>query len=489
MPKVTLPRRLDALDPTVSDTVTVDLPGPSLATADLAVEGGPEVVPDARGRFAPGEPAAARAVQAFVIAAMAIGLVRGRDVLPGPVPWAVGRPLLVRPQVATLVRNARYVPRTHRLELGRGQVDGDEIWAADDPDVVAHETGHALVHLLAPGLLASWHPHARAIHEALADLVAMITLLDSEVFRARVVGTLAGLAGASGLARLGEGFARALRKPEVRALDARRALPGFGTDAEVVADDEPHALSLVLSNALFAFAVGELAGYVHTEGRTDQLARFARQLRRLVLRALVYAPPGGLVFADIARILVGADRSVHGVATRRGQEAVLDRHFRSRGMLVDVPRLTDPEPAMPPLPRAGPDESFAARLADAMGAPTPGAVSIRRYVHEVSVLGRRPTMATEWLIKLQWSRAAAQAGGDPPLRVEGGATAVYDAATGAPRVWIRSVGDHPREDAARSAGYLALPGAACAVTPEGLRPEALHDALHVVRAAPGGRRT
>jgi hypothetical protein len=94
----------------------------------------------------------------------------------------------------------------------------------------------------------------------------------------------------------------------------------FGTANRVVRD-EPHALSEVLTGALYKIFVKMhetyKKRYAQEDGTTEfsasgkALAVAARHFQRLVFRALDYLPPGEVSFADYARAIIAADQALY----------------------------------------------------------------------------------------------------------------------------------------------------------------------------------
>lgn len=270
-------------------------------------------------------------------------------------PWALGRKLkwafngdqlFVVPR-AGFGANAFYHRDSHSLQFlvvadqGRpsegtnGEQQGR--FTALSPDIVAHETAHAIVDGIAPGLYDAAAPESLALHEAIADLTALIVSLQTSHFvtyvldreggnlNAETVGAIAEEIG--GLSVPSGGLEK--RNHGLRNLSNKFALPradgSIPEGMEEVGSLQPHKLSEVLSGALFSFMMAVFLKRREMRARTltakkkkDRLysasgyavAMATRALASIVYRALDYLPPGEISFADFGRAMLAADRVV-----------------------------------------------------------------------------------------------------------------------------------------------------------------------------------
>ncbi len=261
------------------------------------------------------------------------------------VKWAFdGKQLLVVPR-AGYQPNAFYERSSHSLQFffvpnGGGPPENDNdknlngVYTALSPDIVSHETAHALVDAIAPYLHDAASPESLALHEAIADLTALIFSLRTPNFITHIIETYGG-AGDLEAANIGEiaeqiGKLRASGSPMTRDTqeggETRHYLRNLSNnyalrsrkDMQAINSHEPHALSQVLSGALFDFFE---AVYKDAKDRrqwergvnADQAAGYAINwsaiiLTNLVYRALDYLPPGEVSFADFGRAMLAADR-------------------------------------------------------------------------------------------------------------------------------------------------------------------------------------
>jgi hypothetical protein len=183
---------------------------------------------------------------------------------------------------------------------------------------VAHECGHALLDAVVPSLYDSSTRESIAIHEAVADVVAILMSLDSKALRSFVLAhsdnNLAGknafsqIAGEFGTARLGEDGVTRSALRELKNTETR----------ETLRNASPHDLSTLLSGIFYDTAESIFAKRLASASKqlANPAAAANRALggtyyifRRVVLRAIDYLPPGELTFADVGRATLAADRA------------------------------------------------------------------------------------------------------------------------------------------------------------------------------------
>ena len=190
----------------------------------------PKNASSSRGSYAlgkdPGSPATL-AVNAFGIAFLTIDLFESEDALGRQVTWAFeGEQLLIVPRAGQRA-NAYYDRATRSVQFFwfTGQA-GETVYTALSRDIVAHECGHALLDAVVPSLYDSATPESIAIHEAVADVVAVLLALDSAKLRESVLlRSQNSLGGANAFNKIAEQFGMAqlgpggVHRTELRALD------------------------------------------------------------------------------------------------------------------------------------------------------------------------------------------------------------------------------------------------------------------------------
>ena len=276
------------------------------------------------------------------------------DALGRQIDWAFEAPqLLVVPRAGEWA-NAFYERASNSLQFfffpasREGSVEQRTVYTALSQDIIAHETGHAILDGIAPDLYNCLTPQSLALHEAVADISALMVALRSRELRSRLLAQTDGSIGGSiAYTRLAEEFgierdltgrARALRSlwnernlnPDDESLDEMNRRNQAGRA-------EPHLLSEVLSGALYRVLVR-----LHEEYRSRRAAErgiseysasgwalFAagEHFKRLVLRSLDYLPPGEVSFADYGRAILAADQASYAEESS-GRDALVAEYAR-----------------------------------------------------------------------------------------------------------------------------------------------------------------
>jgi len=278
------------------------------------------------------------------------------EALGRKVTWAfAGEQLLVVPRAGEWA-NAVYDRATRSLQFY--WFDSDKlgrIYTALSRDIVAHECGHALLDAVVPSLHDGSTPESLAIHEAIADLVAVLMSLRSSPLRIRVLATTDNdISNATAFSSIAERFGQAQLSPNEMPRQALRNLLNNNTMSTVDRTD-PHPLSTVLSGLFYqtlvdvfesgkasnvadGMAVGPAAG--------KSLGSAAVIFRKLLLRGIDYLPPGELTFADVGRATIAADAAADpgndAFATIREQFA---QRFVDREIVISIDHLAVEAPA------------------------------------------------------------------------------------------------------------------------------------------------
>src|SRR4051812_35802894 len=119
-----------------------------------------------------------RAQNVFAIAAHTLALFERH--LGRRVPWRSGWPQLYLVPQGMLGANAAYTPERHAIAFGYLPALGGRhaAYACMSYDVIAHEVTHAVLDGLRPRYVEPGLPDQLAFHEALADLVAMLSVFE-----------------------------------------------------------------------------------------------------------------------------------------------------------------------------------------------------------------------------------------------------------------------------------------------------------------------
>ncbi len=297
------------------------------------------------------------------------------DTLGRAVRWAFdGSQLLVVPRAGEW-GNAFYERESRSLQLFYVKPDSRHtIYACHSMDILAHETAHAVLDGIAPDLYDSLLPESLALHEAVADLTTLLMAFSSRKLAEHVLEQTGGsITTPSAFTEIAEQFGAAIHPGQegLRDLFNDRTMKNVDTG-------EPHALSEVLSGALYRVMVriheqlkdesanqskrasslivpAEVARWQQTApeseasfqarrklaGRNKATTKSAAAMRalwiaaqrfkRTVLRALDYLPPGEATFADYGRAIIASDQASHPDSGQ--QREWLKAEFVKRGIV------------------------------------------------------------------------------------------------------------------------------------------------------------
>ena len=220
-----------------------------------------------------------------------------------PLPWQWNSsidtaPLQVFPYGLPNVMNAFYSRSQSCLKFGDFVPSGqsERVFTCRSFDIVAHETGHAVLDGLKPHwLLADAPPQTGGLHESFGDLTAIFLALSQlDQCEAVVAQTKARLHDKTFLADIAEQFGLALGGTTgLRNADNDLTLSQAGTQV--------HAISQVFTGAVYDI-LADIFALERNPALEDDAAvlhRVAAWLRGLVLRALVAAPDLAATYADV----------------------------------------------------------------------------------------------------------------------------------------------------------------------------------------------
>lgn len=275
-------------------------------------------------------------VLATILKTMA--LFEDESVLGRRLSWAFDGPqLLVIPRAGQWA-NAFYQRETQSIQFfffPRTTTDNREekemVYTSLSRDIIVHETAHAILDGIVPDLYNATTPQSLAIHEALADLTAVILAFKSGTLSRAVLDSAGGeIDRPSEFSWIAEEFGR-----EHSGSDALREL----YNPEITLDEvslEPHFLSVVLSSALYDLMIElyntqwetEFKRFKEENEKLDQagqpakyenprlsssgkaLAVSAIVFERFAFGALDFLPPGEVSFADYGRALIATQRNL-----------------------------------------------------------------------------------------------------------------------------------------------------------------------------------
>ncbi|MDX8517722.1 S8 family serine peptidase [Mesorhizobium dulcispinae] len=240
---------------------------------------------------------------------------------------------------ALRAENAYYSPEKKALLFGYFPATGNEgdvttpgttVFSCLSSDIIAHEMSHALLDGLHRRFQEASNPDVPAFHEAFADIVALFQhftlkeLVNFEIGKAR--GDVSAASLLSGIARqFGEGSGRAGPLREY----GGAGMADLDYDKTFEAHDRGSILVFAVYQAFIAIAdrrtddliqlatggTGILpAGTLHpslVERLTDEVAKTARQMLTMCIRALDYCPAVDITFGEYLRALITADRDAY----------------------------------------------------------------------------------------------------------------------------------------------------------------------------------
>ncbi|HKP74384.1 MAG TPA: hypothetical protein VJT67_02520 [Longimicrobiaceae bacterium] len=266
--------------------------------------------------------------------------------------------------------NAYYDPEKTALLFGyfdaAGQTlganyPGGLVFTCLSPDIVAHETTHAILDSIHHRYIEDTNPDVGAFHEGFADIVALLQrftfteLVEDQLFRASgrmdaytVLGELATQFGEAL-----EGNRGALRGMIGRKDENGAWQPLVPSPADYAENTEAHDRGAVLVATIFdafqriyRFRTADLfriasggTGVMPTGSISrDLVGRLAREagqiaehLLHICIRALDYCPPVDITFGDYFRALITADLDI-APEDETGYRVALIEAFRARGI-------------------------------------------------------------------------------------------------------------------------------------------------------------
>jgi hypothetical protein len=290
-------------------------------------------------------------LNAYAVASRAIELVESE--LGRSLGWGFEANRLIVPPHAGYMANAFYSEETRSLQFySFRQPDGTIYHTALVHDIVAHETGHALLDAVRDRYTEANEPETAALHEAVGDLTAVLAALSHGVVRSAFL-RQAGpdLRGPNRVASIADEFGGSGPAGRLSLRDLTSVRPPSAYEGVT----EPHDLSLKLTTAVWQalvrlFQANRAAG--DDPEAALELAR--RVLQRMVVRALDYLPPADATFEDFAVALLRADLFAN-PDDQRGYRDLVARAVAAGGLL-DGARAVLEEPSRPwrDLPAAWP---------------------------------------------------------------------------------------------------------------------------------------
>jgi hypothetical protein len=225
----------------------------------------------------------------------------GGSAAPLPWQWNSGtntEPLDVFPHGLPDVINAFYSRNQQALKFGHFIKSGTttRVFTCRSFDIVAHETGHAILDGLKPNWIVSNGPQTGGLHESFGDISAIFVALSQlDQVEAVIAQTKANLHDKTFLADMAEEFGLALGRPNgLRNADNDLKLSETGT--------EVHAISQVFTGAIYDILADLFSLERKTAVKDDAATLYeaSRYLLSLLTRAILAAPASNATFANVA---------------------------------------------------------------------------------------------------------------------------------------------------------------------------------------------
>jgi len=308
----------------------------------------------------------------------------------------------------------------HGLRFFHSAVAGITVYSGESPDVICHETGHAVLDAVRPELWDAASAEVAAFHESFGDMSALLSALQIDQLRVAVLAETGGrLTRSSRLSRLAEQLGWAIRQTAPWAAEAdclrNAANRFFYRDPVTLAPNapagqlssEPHSFSRVFTGAFLRVLAGIFRA--QPEGTEAALRQAAQDAGRLLQAGVAAAPVVPAYYAQVAAHLITADADLFGGRYTPALHAAFTRHgILSPAAATDLPAGdTGPTPGTRSAQAAGARQPERAADPDEHGGPG---------LDEVRIAGQAYGLAEEL-----WVRAPTQ---PPRFRVAGAAPAV-----------------------------------------------------------------
>lgn len=259
-----------------------------------------------------------------------------------PIPWAWNSgtntdPLIAYPR-AGVTANAYYSRSQRALKFFHFTPTGrtDTVYTCRSLDIVAHETGHAILDGLKPGWLSAGNPpQTGGLHEAFGDLTAIFLALSQlDQVEAAIALTKANLHDKNFLAALAEQFGSALGLPQ--------GLRNADNDLKLSqVSNEVHAISQVFTGGIYDVLADIFTFEKNRQAAVKDPARVLLEVSahvcRLLITGLESAPGIGATYGDVVNKMLAASHALNDPPVYR---TYLRNRFTYREVVVSPTPLT-----------------------------------------------------------------------------------------------------------------------------------------------------
>lgn len=225
--------------------------------------------------------------------------------------------LIVLPHAGYLA-NAFYSEDTHSLQFYSFVSPGlKEIYHTSlSHDIVAHETGHAILDAIRDRYTEGLHRETAALHEAIGDITALLAALSRKSILKKSAPVMRKRNLVTDVAEHFEGRHRTLRN----------FLKGPQPEKYWEKVETPHDLSLKLSTAIYD-ALCAMQEQRLRDGERNKVAALKlarRALQRMVVRGFDYLPPADGTFGDFGLAILAADEIANPADSLKFRKIVRD---------------------------------------------------------------------------------------------------------------------------------------------------------------------
>lgn len=241
-----------------------------------------------------------------------------------PLSWQWGySPLRVYPHMGEAI-NAAYSRDRRALcfYYFKSKHTGETVYTTRSFDIVAHETGHAVLDGIKPDWNTSSSPYTNALHESFGDLTAIFGILDDfEMCETIIAFSKGDLHTRSFLDSVAEQFGTAIGL----SIGLRNADVDFSLDQ---VNTECHELSQVFTSAVYDI-LADIYNINESPGKVNPamtLYTVAKRLLATLLRAIIKAPEHDATFYDVAHLMIKYESS-HTI------KQIMKDQFGRRGIL------------------------------------------------------------------------------------------------------------------------------------------------------------
>jgi hypothetical protein len=247
------------------------------------------------------------------------------DALGDKVKWAFGsKQLNVHPDAGEDF-NAYYTRDDGSVNFFHGvdPVTKQTIFSADSGEVVAHETGHALLDAMRPGYFSTWSPDPAGFHESWGDMMAMFASMQDDRTLDQVMKETGGdLSKVNSISKLGEELGSAINDVVGSNVTGgpwtRNAINDLKwADPSTLPQDggpdglgsEAHSYSRLWTGAMYdvlhAITDRNIAA---GQAPRDAIKAAGAEGLKLYAGLMKTAPQGDFTYADMAQALIQADK-------------------------------------------------------------------------------------------------------------------------------------------------------------------------------------